>query len=114
MITFNELGRYGRFGNQMFQIASTIGLATKHGYEFGFPYWMNYDHRLRFGSKENIDIQFLFKHPLPLAGETDCDRFIQWVIMKLTTSRTGQICQDTCSPKNTLLIAPTLFDITLN
>lgn len=39
MITFNKLGKYGRFGNQLFHIASTIGIAKKHGYGFSFPYW---------------------------------------------------------------------------
>ena len=39
MITFNELGQYGRFGNQLFQIASTIGHAKKHKYSYGFPEW---------------------------------------------------------------------------
>ena len=49
MLTFNQLGRYGRLGNQMFQVAGTIGLATQHGYSYGFPEWMNWDHRTRFG-----------------------------------------------------------------
>ena len=39
MITFNKLGQYGRFGNQLFHIASTIGIARKHGYSFSFPKW---------------------------------------------------------------------------
>lgn len=39
MLTFNRLGTYGQFGNQLFQVASTIGIATKQGYDYGFPYW---------------------------------------------------------------------------
>ena len=69
MLTFKQLGRYGRLGNQMFQVASVIGLATKHGYDYGFPYWQNYDHLERFGSSENIDIQSYFRNPLPLVDE---------------------------------------------
>jgi hypothetical protein len=65
MITFSRLGRYGRIGNAMFQIASTIGIAKRLNYEFGFPYWYNYDHRDRFGGNEDIDIQKWFKNPLP-------------------------------------------------
>lgn len=65
MITFNELGKYGRLGNQMFQIASTIGLALKHGYEFGFPKWINHDHAGRFASPEDVDIYAYFKNQLP-------------------------------------------------
>lgn len=66
MITFNQLGRYGRIGNQMFEIAGTIGIAKKHGYDFAFPYWKNYDEQERFSGTEDIDIQKWFANPLPL------------------------------------------------
>jgi len=36
MLTFSSIGQYGRMGNQMFQIASTIGLAKKTDQLFGF------------------------------------------------------------------------------
>jgi hypothetical protein len=39
MITFLNLGKYGRLGNQMFQIASTIGIAVKNSHDFSFPVW---------------------------------------------------------------------------
>lgn len=41
MITYSRLGhaRRGRLGNQLFQIASTIGLARKHGHDYVFPEW---------------------------------------------------------------------------
>jgi hypothetical protein len=65
MITFSQLGRYGRTGNAMFEIAGTIGIAQKCGHEFGFPYWRNYDQETRFGGGEDIDIQKWFKNELP-------------------------------------------------
>lgn len=37
VVTFTKIGHYGRLGNQLFQIASTIGLAEKHGYAWRFP-----------------------------------------------------------------------------
>ena len=37
MITFSNLGNYGRLGNQMFQYASIIGIAKKNGYDYCFP-----------------------------------------------------------------------------
>jgi glycosyl transferase family 11 len=37
MISFNALGRQGRFGNQMFQYAALLGIATRKGYEFCIP-----------------------------------------------------------------------------
>lgn len=39
MIIFSRLGKKGNLGNQMFQIASTIGIALKNNQEFSFPKW---------------------------------------------------------------------------
>ena len=39
MITFSKLGFKGNLGNQLFQIASTIGIAEKNGHTFSFPLW---------------------------------------------------------------------------
>ena len=79
MITFQSLGRMGRIGNQMFQIASTIGIATRHGFDYGFPYWKNHDHVRRFHSAEDIDIQSWFKNPLPEMAQYDYQhRRIPW------------------------------------
>jgi hypothetical protein len=44
MFTFSNLGRLGRFGNQLFQIASTIGIALKNGHEYVFPAWEHTKH----------------------------------------------------------------------
>lgn len=37
MITFNEIGRHGRLGNQLFQIAMLKIISEKLGYEIGLP-----------------------------------------------------------------------------
>lgn len=37
--TFAKLGNYGRLGNQLFQIAATIGYALKNNDRFIFPRW---------------------------------------------------------------------------
>lgn len=39
MLTFSKLEKKGNLGNQLFQIASTIGLAKKHNKDFGFNTW---------------------------------------------------------------------------
>lgn len=39
MITFSQLGKYGRFGNQLFQVASTIGIAEVNNQQWCFPDW---------------------------------------------------------------------------
>jgi hypothetical protein len=70
MITFKQLGRYGRLGNQMFQIASTIGIANMSNNKFSFPYWRNYDAIERFQTNEDIDMQRYFVNALPLIDES--------------------------------------------
>lgn len=39
MLVFFSLGKKGNLGNQLFQIASTIGIANKNSHEFAFPKW---------------------------------------------------------------------------
>jgi len=39
MITYSRLGKKGNIGNQLFQIASTIGLAKKYHHNYIFPIW---------------------------------------------------------------------------
>jgi len=39
MITFPQLGNLGRIGNQLFQIASTIGIAKSNNTQATFPSW---------------------------------------------------------------------------
>jgi len=80
MITFSQLGRYGRFANQAYQIASTIGLATYNGYDYSFPLWINHDHKDRFGSDEDIEIYKHLANPLPHCDDPYKypERFIQW------------------------------------
>jgi hypothetical protein len=41
MITFNRLGTYGRFGNQMFQYATLFAIGKRKNYEIGVPYSNN-------------------------------------------------------------------------
>ena len=36
-VTFLEIGQYGRLGNQLFQMASTIGIAESHCAKWSFP-----------------------------------------------------------------------------
>lgn len=66
MLTCLNLGYGGRLANQMFQVAAIVGLAKKFGHDFAFPYWMNFEHKDRFGSDENIDVQSWFKNKLPV------------------------------------------------
>lgn len=80
MITNRSIGRYGRFANGMFQIAAVIGIARKSGQPFGFEPWFNYDHKDRFGSTEDIDLQKYFINPLPPINPdlNYTNRYINW------------------------------------
>lgn len=88
LVTFATLGRMGRLCNQMFQIAGTIGIARRNGFDFAFPEWRNYDHRDRFGSSEDIDVQKYFVNPLPLYnGPPLPDRFVDWGYHDITLTQ---------------------------
>lgn len=39
MVTFSELGKLGRLGNQLWQIAAVIGYARKHSQDYVLPIW---------------------------------------------------------------------------
>jgi hypothetical protein len=41
MISYPDLGKLGRLGNHLFQIAATIGVALDNGDEWGFPRWVH-------------------------------------------------------------------------
>jgi hypothetical protein len=64
----------------MFQIAAIIGIARKSGQPYGFEPWFNHDHKDRFGSSEDCDIQKYFVNELPsLNPQLDYEeRFINW------------------------------------
>lgn len=39
IISFSMLGNHGRLGNQLFEVASTLGMAERYGAEAAFPEW---------------------------------------------------------------------------
>lgn len=79
LVTFAQLGRYGRAANSFFQIASTIGIARRNDFDFAFPLFINHHHRDAFGSTEDVDLYKHFVNPLPVyEGPELPDRFIDW------------------------------------
>lgn len=56
MITFKNWGRLGRWGNMAYQLAGLIGLARKTGQSWAVPLAINYDHKDRFNTVEDIEI----------------------------------------------------------
>jgi hypothetical protein len=65
MITSLSIGTggLGRFGNQMFTIASCIGIATKSGQPYGFPKWLNRDNSLFGGEVTDFADHFVSELP---------------------------------------------------
>jgi hypothetical protein len=73
MITFLELGNYGRLGNMMFQVASTIGVASENGHLSCFPEWEHpFKHQTRLldpaDKFEKIEVPWGY-HPLEIEGD---------------------------------------------
>lgn len=65
MITALQLGRLGRFGNQLFIISGCIGVATQSGQHYGFPKWINHDAKERFSTTEDIEVWKYLQNDLP-------------------------------------------------
>jgi|Laugresu1bdmlbsd_1035121.scaffolds.fasta_scaffold05214_1 hypothetical protein len=64
MITFSQLGQWGRLGNQLFEVATTIGLALKNNDFYGFPKW-NYSNfcNLKDCYFDNLNISNIYQEP---------------------------------------------------
>lgn len=76
IISFSQLGRYGRLGNQLFQVASTMGLAEKHGAQAAFPPWeyeKYFETPLPHGDMQPNQIRERFFHHHEWGISGDCD-----------------------------------------
>ena len=60
MVTFSKLEKKGNLGNQLFQIASTIGIAHRNGLDYAFPRW---------------SFQEFFSNPLPILDAAPGSKF---------------------------------------
>ena len=86
MLTFSALGKLGRLGNQMFQIASSVGIAAKNGTFADFPEWKYNEYfNLKVGcsnfKKYNTEVKELAFHyndvNLPCMGNYDLKGYLQ-------------------------------------
>jgi hypothetical protein len=62
VVTYNNIGGFGRLGNQMFQIASTIGIALDNDIDYCFNHWV-----CRYTGS---DFNHYMEEPLPKGGLT--------------------------------------------
>jgi len=62
MITFSQLGNYGRLGNQMFQYAALYGTGFIRGYEIGIPETCDLRDTFELKSAKNLqDPQYIYQ-----------------------------------------------------
>ena len=80
MITNLSIGKYGRFANMLFQIAAVVGIARKSSQDYGFLPPYNHDHKERFGSTEECDLEKMFVNSFPrlLQGVQFAPRAYSW------------------------------------
>lgn len=62
-ITYRDLGKNGRLGNQLFQIAATMAAAKKYNAFALFPEWEYQKYFAPFASSGNIDAAFHYREP---------------------------------------------------
>src|SRR3990172_8302516 len=76
-ISFSQLGKHGRLGNQLFQIASTLGMAEKYGGEAVFPNWSyeNYFDPIPHGVMQTRTVSEKHFHHYDWELTGDCDLF---------------------------------------
>lgn len=83
-ITFSQLGKQGRLGNQLWQIAATVATAKKYNVYYEFPQW---EYELYFNLhncfKNTIKINKTFQEPhfhfspIPYSGNVDLSGYYQ-------------------------------------
>lgn len=69
----------GRFGNQLFQIASTIGVASHVGREAVFPAWRNHDHQ-QHNKLASTSIGKLFANQLSTMSDAIAIKSLRWPV----------------------------------
>jgi hypothetical protein len=83
MITFSKLGKFGRLGNQMFQVASVMGYAHKHKVNYFLPNWSyskSFDYQF---NQQPRKCQFVHREPdftystIPYKSSLDLEGYFQ-------------------------------------
>lgn len=63
-VSFSQLGKVGRIGNQLFQCAATISLALRNNDKYIFPFW-EYENDFNLYDCFSNDIKFDFQYKEP-------------------------------------------------
>ena len=78
MITFSQLGKYGRLGNQLFQIASTMGIASLNSMLYTFPEWEYGEHFHHLTTVGIPPVLKTYKEPDSYYHEVDLEKGVHW------------------------------------
>lgn len=62
MVTFSNLGKFGRLGNQLFQIAVLIGYSKRFNYEFCLNNWLYSNFFTEYFTEINIQNQIKYEY----------------------------------------------------
>lgn len=82
-ISFSKLGNHGRFANQLFQVASTLGIAVRNNAQAVFPEWpyeKYFNIELQHGSAAGwpvLEDQGFFYKDTIIVGNTDLKGYFQ-------------------------------------
>lgn len=82
IISCSSLGGNGRLGNQLFQVASTLGLAERYGATAAFPMWHYegyFENPIPHGPMSNnvVRERYFHHHDWELNGDSDLQGFLQ-------------------------------------
>ena len=82
IISFSSLGRHGRLGNQLFQVASTLGLSEMYGAEAAFPEWSYarfFETAIPYGEMQEhrIEEQHFHHYDWDITGDCDLRGYLQ-------------------------------------
>lgn len=78
VISFSKLGSHGRLGNQLFQIAGTLGMAEKYNATAVFPEWKDeqaFEQPLPHGPMQTNQVKETYFHHYDWQLKESCDLF---------------------------------------
>jgi SAM-dependent methyltransferase len=82
ILSFSQLGQYGRLGNQLFQLAGTMGIAERHGAHAAFPAWeyeQYFETPIPHGEMQAqvVEERFFHHHDWEIPGSCDILGYLQ-------------------------------------
>jgi len=70
-VSFSRLGKYGRLGNQLFQIAATYAYALKYKHKFVIPLWEYSEYFSNISKYQSNDFRYYNRQQKPMLRDND-------------------------------------------